>query len=43
MALWGQDKPALKRQGSTGEGWVRASLALAHRLGTGSPELTDLP
>jgi len=25
MALWGQDKPALKRQqGSTGEGWLRA-------------------
>jgi len=24
MALWGQDKPALKRQGTTGEGWLRA-------------------
>jgi len=24
MALWGQDKPALKRQGTIGEGWLRA-------------------
>ena len=24
MALWGQDKPALKRQGTTSEGWLRA-------------------
>jgi len=24
MALWGQDKPALKLQGTTGEGWLRA-------------------
>jgi len=24
MALWGQDKHALKRQGTTGEGWLRA-------------------
>ena len=24
MALWGQDKPAQKRQGATGEGWLRS-------------------
>ena len=24
MALWGQDKPAQKRQGVTGEGWLRS-------------------
>jgi len=25
MALWGQDKPALKRQGTTREGWLMPS------------------
>jgi len=26
MALWGQDKPAQKRQGVTVEGWLRSRL-----------------